>query len=76
MWPILLGLYWKKANSTGALLSMGISLLVYVSMTVLKIKFFGMHQIVPTIVIGGLVFIIGSYLKKPSSEEHLAIFFE
>ena len=76
MWPILLGLYWKKANSTGALLSMGISLLVYVSMTLLKIKFFGMHQIVPTIVVGGIVFVIGSYLKKPSSEEHLAIFFE
>ncbi|WP_028855732.1 sodium/pantothenate symporter [Psychrilyobacter atlanticus] len=76
MWPILLGLYWKKANSTGALLSMGISLLVYVTMTLLKIKFFGMHQIVPTIVVGGIVFVIGSYLKKPSSEEHLAIFFE
>ncbi len=75
MWPILLGLYWKKANSTGALLSMGISLLVYVSMTILKIKFFGMHQIVPTIVVGGLVFVIGSYLEKSSSEEHLEIFF-
>jgi sodium/pantothenate symporter len=75
MWPILLGLYWKKANSTGALLSMGISLLVYVSMTLLKIKFFGMHQIVPTIVVGGLIFVIGSYLKKPGSEEHLEIFF-
>ncbi|UUV18459.1 sodium/pantothenate symporter [Fusobacteria bacterium ZRK30] len=76
MWPILLGLYWKRANSTGALLSMGISLLVYVGMTLLKIKFFGMHQIVPTIVVGGIVFVIGSYLKKPGSEEHLAIFFE
>ncbi len=75
MWPILLGLYWKKANSTGALLSMGISLLIYVSMTLLKIKFFGMHQIVPTIVVGGLIFVIGSYLKKPGSEEHLEIFF-
>lgn len=75
MWPILLGLYWRKANSTGALLSMGISLLVYVSMTVLKIKFFGMHQIVPTIVVGGLAFVIGSYLDKSSPEEHLEIFF-
>ncbi|MCS5421608.1 MULTISPECIES: sodium/pantothenate symporter [Psychrilyobacter] len=76
MWPILLGLYWKKANSTGALLSMGISLLVYVSMTILKIKFFGMHQIVPTIAVGGLVFVIGSYSDKSSPEEHLEIFFE
>jgi sodium/pantothenate symporter len=75
MWPILLGLYWRRANSTGALLSMGISLLVYVSMTLLKIKPFGMHQIVPTIVVGGLTFIIGSYLDRPSSEEHLEIFF-
>jgi sodium/pantothenate symporter len=75
MWPILLGLYWKKANSTGALLIMGISLLVYVIMTILKIKFFGMHQIVPTVVVGGLVFVIGSYLEKSSPEEHLEIFF-
>jgi len=75
MWPILLGLYWKKANSTGALLSMGISLLVYVSMTLLKINIFGMHQIVPTIVIGGITFIIGSYLDKSSPKEHLELFF-
>ncbi len=75
MWPILLGLYWKKANSTGALLSMVVSLLVYVSMTLLKIKLFGMHQIVPTIVVGGITFIIGSYIGRSSSEEHLEIFF-
>ena len=76
MWPILLGLYWKRANSTGALFSMGISLLVYINMTIFKINFFEIHQIVPTIVIGGLVFVVGSYLGKPISEKKLKIFFE
>ncbi len=76
MWPILLGIYWKKANSTGALFSMITGLLVYVIMSIYKISFFGMHQIVPTIIAGGLVFILGSYIGKPISEKKLKIFFE
>jgi len=75
MWPILLGIYWRKANSTGALYSMGVSLGIYITFTIFKINIFGMHQIVPTIFFGGLVFIIGSYLGKSTSDKNLKIFF-
>jgi sodium/pantothenate symporter len=76
MWPILLGIYWKKANSTGALFSMITGLIVYIIMSIYKINFFGMHQIVPTIITGGIVFILGSYIGKSTSENNLQIFFD
>jgi sodium/pantothenate symporter len=76
MWPILLGIYWKKANSTGALFSMITGLIVYIIMSIYKINFFGMHQIVPTIITGGIVFILGSYIGKSTSEKNLQIFFD
>ncbi len=74
MWPVLLGLYWKKANSSGAIASMGASLVTYIVMS--RIDFFGVHQIVPTLIIGGIIFVIGSYLGKSSSKASLEIFFE
>ncbi|MCK5780303.1 MAG: sodium/pantothenate symporter [Psychrilyobacter sp.] len=76
MWPILLGLYWKRANSTGALYSMGASLVIYITFTIFKINIYGIHQIVPTIFLGGLVFIIGSYMGKSISDKNLEIFFD
>lgn len=76
MWPILCGLYWKKANAIGALSSMAIGLLTYIGMTIFKIQLFGLHQIVPTIFFGGIAFAIGSYIGKPIPEKRLKIFFD
>lgn len=69
LWATLLGLYWKKANATGALASMAVGIAVYFYMMMNKITYQGIHQIVPTVAISLLVFIIGSYLgKKPDDK--------
>ncbi|NIY94361.1 sodium/pantothenate symporter [Vibrio diazotrophicus] len=63
LWPLVLGLYWSRASSTGALSSMVFGLSVYISLVLLKTDMGGIHPIVPTMITGLSVFIIGSMLK-------------
>ncbi len=73
--PILFGLYWKKANATGAILSMVLGTAVFIYFNIAKTSFGGLHVIVPSIAICIVLFVIGSYLGKPSDEETLELFF-
>ncbi|EKO3577808.1 sodium/pantothenate symporter [Vibrio metschnikovii] len=70
LWPLVLGLYWKKSSSTGALSSMIVGLSTYTSLMWLKPDLAGIHPIVPTLLCGLLSFIMMSYLK-PDSEQQL-----
>ena len=74
--PIVFGLFWKKANSTGAIASMIFGFITFIYLTVCKINILGMHNIVPVLFVSTVVFIIGSHLGDPSDEETLNIFFE
>ena len=49
LWPLVLGLYWRKASAMGALCSMLIGLICYTSLSVMKPNLFGVHAIVPTL---------------------------
>ena len=73
--PIIMGLYWKRANATGAICSMLFGVGSYFYMTITKVKFMGMHQIVPVIGITLIVFIIGSLAGKRCAPETIDIFF-
>lgn len=73
--PILLGLYWKRANATGASVSMIFSVVFYLYTVIMNIKIMNMHQIVPTIIFSILLFTIGSYFGKPNSEKVNELFF-
>lgn len=64
LWVIVLGLYWKKANATGAICSMLAGLISYVVMTSFKITIFSFHAIVPSLLIGLIAFIIGNRFGK------------
>ena len=74
--PILFGLYWKKANSFGAISSMIAGVSAYLYITIMKTPIFGMHAVVPALGISVLAFITGSYFGKEPREEVLEIFFE
>ena len=73
--PILFGLYWRKANSTGAVLSMLSGVISFIYLSYKKITVFETNQIVPAIIISILFFIIGSLLGKKEPEEKLKYFF-
>ncbi|HDV7283664.1 TPA: sodium/pantothenate symporter [Mannheimia haemolytica] len=60
LWVIVLGLYWEKANATGAICSMLVGLSCYVLMTTFKLAIFSFHAIVPSLLIGLIAFIIGN----------------
>ncbi|WGE58582.1 sodium/pantothenate symporter [Actinobacillus equuli] len=60
LWVIVLGLYWKNANATGAISSMLAGLTSYVIFTSFKISIFSFHAIVPSLVIGLIAFLVGN----------------
>ena len=74
-WTMLLGLFWKKANRMGALLSMGGGTIVYCATQAMGFKLMGLHQIVIGISCSLLFFIIGTYLGKPQDKKVLDVFF-
>lgn len=73
--PIVFGLFWKKANSTGAIASMIFGFITFIYLTVCKITILGMHNIVPVLAVSVIVFIIGSHLGDSPDDETLDIFF-
>lgn len=60
LWPLVLGLYWKKANACGALTSMFVGAVCYSFLASYNIKIFNFHPIVPTLLLGFIVFIIAN----------------
>lgn len=76
LWPIVLGLYWKRANATGALASMVAGVGSYFYMVTFVKRFMGMHVIVPTLAIALVVFIVGSLVTPPVEESRLRKFWE
>ncbi|MGL6025374.1 MAG: sodium:solute symporter family transporter, partial [Cetobacterium sp.] len=73
--PIILGLYWKRANAVGAISSMIFGVSSYIYFSVFKVVFSGLHQIVPVILMSLVVFVIGSYLGEKPDDETIDIFF-
>ena len=76
LWPTILGLYWRKANSSGALWSSIIGVLAYFAISIFKISPMGINPIVPTIIIALLAFLVGNYFGNENDENTIKLFFE
>jgi sodium/pantothenate symporter len=74
-WTFFLGFFWKKANTTGAILSMTGGVFAYCYFMAAKVPLYGFHQIVVGIGLGLVLFIAGSFLGKPNDEKVLKLFF-
>ncbi len=59
--PIVIGLYWDKANSTGAISSIVIGIGTFIVLTIMKPAMGGVHAIVPTTLASLTAFVLGSY---------------
>lgn len=73
--PIIFGLYWRKANATGAILSAICGVTAFIIMNSMGTSIGGTTPIVPSIVIAIVVFIIGSLLGPKTDERTLTLFF-
>lgn len=67
LWVLLFGLFWKKANATGAICSMIAGLSSYVFISVFKLTFWSFHAIVPALLIGLFAFLIGNRWHSSSN---------
>lgn len=74
LWPMVLGLYWKRANAAGALASMGAGLVTYFYMMTYVKRFMGMHVIVPTLAVALIAFVATSLMTKGPNIEVLKLF--
>lgn len=74
--PLVLGLYWRGANKTGAICSIVSGAVFYLYLEIVKIKIFSLHNVVPSVIISFIVFIIASKFGEKSDDETLKIFFE
>ena len=60
LWVLVFGLYYKKANATGAIWSMVSGLMSYVIIAYFKIALWDLHAVVPALAIGLMAFLVGN----------------
>lgn len=66
--PIVIGLYWEKANATGAISSILIGVGTFIVLTIMKPAMGGVHAIVPTTLASLTAFVLGSYAGLSKTE--------
>lgn len=74
LWPIILGLYWKRANATGAVASILFGVASFITISVMKPAMGGVHAIVPTTLIALCAFVAGSYAGSAPEKKVVALF--
>lgn len=74
-WTLLFGLYWRRANAAGALLSMAGGTFFYCLAQATGFKLFELHQITIGISFSLILFLIGAYFGKPTDNSTLDKFF-
>lgn len=60
LWPLVLGLYWEKANATGALWSMISGAACYMLLALFSLQLLGFHPIVPSLLLSLIAFVTGN----------------
>lgn len=74
-WVFILGMFWKKANKTGALWAMAGGTAAYCLTMLFGFKIMDIHQILIGIIVSLLCMIIGSHVGKNVDKEVLGIYF-
>ncbi|MBP2847475.1 sodium/pantothenate symporter [Dickeya oryzae] len=68
LWPLVLGLYWERANAAGALSSMFSGAISYTLLASFNIQLAGFHPIVPSLLLSLVAFILGNRVgRQPAS---------
>ena len=75
VWVFLLGLFWRKANKTGAVWSLVGGTLVYCGCMLLGVKVAGIHQILIGVTVSLACMVIGSCAGKRIDKDVLDIYF-
>ncbi|NIF60001.1 sodium/pantothenate symporter [Enterobacter sp. Ap-916] len=68
LWPLVLGLYWEKANAAGALSGMIVGGGLYAVLASFGLQLLGFHPIVPSLLFSLLAFLIGNRFGRAVPE--------
>lgn len=74
--PLIMGLYWKKGTDKAAISSIFVGLIIFMYLTITKTNIFGLHNIIPALILQIIVYIIVSYFTKQKNMTYLKTFFE
>ena len=69
LWPLVLGLYWERANAAGALSAMIVGGVLYAVLATFKIQYLGFHPIVPSLLLSLLAFVVGNRFGQPVPQD-------
>ncbi|CDG19250.1 sodium/pantothenate symporter [Xenorhabdus doucetiae] len=69
LWPLVLGLYWEKANAQGAISSMLTGAASYTLLATFNLQLLGFHPIVPSLLLSLLAFWIGNMLGNKRTQQ-------
>ncbi|MFP3036768.1 MAG: sodium/pantothenate symporter, partial [Arsenophonus sp.] len=64
IWPLILGLYWKRANYFGALSSMIFGSISYILFMSFNLKILNFHYIVPSLLFSFIAFLAGNFIGE------------
>lgn len=71
LWPLVLGLYWRNANAYGAIGGMLVGATLYTLLASYSIKIYGLHPIVPALLVSLLGFIVANTAgRRYASQSH------
>lgn len=73
--PIVFGLYWKRANGTGCIISSIAGIASFLIISNMGWTLGGTTPIVPSILIAIAAFVAGSFMGKPVDKKTLSLFF-
>lgn len=71
IWPVVLGLYWKKGNKHGAIWSMVVGVLSYILLHTYYPNAFGMHTVVLPVLFSFITFVIVSIVTYKDNKNTL-----
>lgn len=74
LWPILLGLYWKRANKQGAFASMIVGIGSYIVFSYVWTRPLGMHTIVLPLVLSLVAFVVVANVTEGPPQEIIETF--
>jgi sodium/pantothenate symporter len=64
LWSVIFGLYWKKANKYGAISSMVVGIIMYITIDQKFPHVFGMHTVTLPIITSLIVFVVVSLIMR------------
>lgn len=74
--PVVFGLYWRRANATGCILSMVLGVTSFIYFYIIKFSPWGLQPIVPALLISIVAFILGGFIGEKPKDEVIELFYE